>query len=819
MTDQMSFNCPHCKVGLQAPYDAIGRDVTCNKCGKRFIVPAQFEFDAPEPAKPAPKPAPRAAAGTGPGAKPGPGTKPATTAITRPATGPVFVKPEPKAKPQPSSAKKITEQVTHIASLLALPFIAVAVLGGGAWWFLSGDDSAADEPQATSETTTNAATAAAAAEAAAVAEVARLKAEQERKDQEVDKKYRESMAKAALEVGQPKPVSAPGAAPGTTSLTAKTDAAKPDATKTGATNTTNAAKLPTVAATVAPEGPKAKSSIADLVELYGPSVVVVKTNTGNGAGFVAFAPDLIITNYHVISGARSFQAIFIEGKRTVSQNVTVAAVDVENDLALLKLSQPSKATVLEFADSSAVRSGSEVFAIGSPGMGSTILSQTVSNGIISNTERILGKKRFLQTNTAINPGNSGGPLFDLDGKVVGVVTAKATRQENIGFAVPASLVLDFYREREGKHRVEGDFVKWEGKQPFERLRRHAGAIPLNTYPTEMVLDAERDQLVAISPDTNKVIFIDLKERKVVREVFTGTDPVSLQFGAKGEIWVANRTSKNLVALDLVSGKINKTLSLTHEPLAFTVGRNSIWFMDATGQAIVVKTSGKDESEADLFIRSLAIYGSGGDILCGSAKSWLCEFDPDKVQTVISRRRTQKKAIDDFNADAKAGKASEGRRDALIKELAETDKILDKAIKIYNQPAGTDVDFSQKQQSLFIDEPRKRIYFNRCVMDLKEPGKIIGVFKSPEHSLKDSDQIKAFFEKFPYLNQIRAVSPDGTVAVSGTHLYNTADFTIIGELPLPTTSVVFHSDNKTLYLGDSINRQIVGIDYRQKEEAE
>jgi S1-C subfamily serine protease len=813
MTDQMSFNCPHCQVGLQAPYDAIGRDVTCNKCGKRFIVPAQFEFDAPAPAA---KPAPKPAAAPGAGAKSSPGTKPATAATNRPGTAPVFVKPEPKAKPQPSSAKKITEQVTHIASLLALPLIAVAVLGGGAWWFLSSDETTSDEAATTSQPDPNAAAAAATAEAAAVAEVARLKAEQERKDQEAaDKKYREAMAKAAVEIGQPKPVTAP-AAPGTTALAAKTDAAKPDGTKTVAAT---AGKTPTAA--VAPEAPKGKASIADLVELYGPSVVVVKTNTGNGAGFVAFAPDLIITNYHVISGARSFQAIFIDGKRTVSQNVTVAAVDVENDLALLKLSQPSKATVLEFADSSAVRSGSEVFAIGSPGMGSTILSQTVSNGIISNTERILGKKRFLQTNTAINPGNSGGPLFDLDGKVVGVVTAKATRQENIGFAVPASLVLDFYRERDGKHRVEGDFVKWEGKQPFERLRRHAGAIPLNTYPTEMVLDAERDQLVAISPDTNKVIFIDLKERKVVREVFTGTDPVSLQFGAKGEIWVANRTSKNLVALDLVSGKINKTLSLTHEPLAFTVGRTSIWFMDATGQAIVVKTSGKDESEADLFIRSLAIYGSGGDILCGSAKSWLCEFDSDKVQTVISRRRAQKKAIDDFNADAKAGssKASEARREALIKELADTDKILDKAIKIYNQPAGTDVDFSQKQQSLFIDEPRKRIYFNRCVMDLKEPGKIIGVFKSPEHSLKDSDQIKAFFEKFPYLNQIRAVSPDGTVAVSGTHLYNTADFTIIGELPLPTTSVVFHSDNKTLYLGDSINRQIVGIDYRQKEEAE
>lgn len=772
MTDVMSCHCPHCKAGLQVSSEAVGRDVACNACGKRFTVAQQGEDETPE-----------------------------TLAAKRP---------------------------LRLVAVAVMVSLAVAVLGGGAWWLLSGNDQDplkhvpatgqvadadakdADTPATSSEAKPKPPTA---------AEITRLKAEQERKDKEAaDKKYREAMAKAALEVSKAQPDLLPTVPVVAAAVATKTTDAKTTDAKTTAAKTDTGrfgAKAPDDAT---PEAPRGKASIADLVELYGPSVVVVQTNTGNGAGFLAFAPDLIVTNYHVVSGARSFQAIFMEGKITASQNVTVIAVDTDNDLALLKLSQPSKAKVLEFADSSAVRSGTEVFAIGNPGLGGAILSQTVSNGIISNTERILGKRRFMQTNAAINPGNSGGPLFDLEGRVVGVVTAKATKQENIGFVVPASLVLEFHRERDGKHRIEGDFIAWEGKQPFDRLRHHAGGIPLKTYPTEMVLDAERDQLVAISPETNKVIFISLKERKVVREVFTGTDPVSLQFGAKGEIWVANRTSKSLVSLDLASGKINRTLSLTHEPLTFTIGRSSIWFMDSTGQAIVVKSTGKDESEADLLIRSLTINNSSGDILCGSTKSWLCEFDPDKVQTVISRRRTQKKAIDDLIADAKAGssKASEARRDSLIRDLAETDKLLEKAIKVYNQPGGTDVDFSQKQQSLFIDEPRNRIYFNRCVMDLKEPSKIIGVFKSPEHSLKDNGEVKDFLEKYPYLNQIRAVSPDGTVAVSGTHLYNTADFTIIGELPLPTTSVAFHSDNKTLYLGDLINQQVIGIEYRRKE---
>lgn len=820
MTDLMSFNCPHCKVGLKAPFEAIGRDVTCNKCGKPFIVPAQFEMDAPEPPKP--RPAPSAQAGRRPGTAAVAKHSDTTPVARNPVSaGPVFVKPEAKPKPKPSAASQVTQQITHIASLVALPLVALAVLGGGAWWFLSSDS--AEEEVATTTTTTDTATVNAAdAAAEAEAEAARLKAEQEKRAAEdADRKYREAMAKAAKEIVQPGATTS--VAPATSPTPVAQTPAKPEAKP--ATALATAAPTGTALLAGAPaapaEAPKGKGSIADLVELYGPSVVVVKTNTGTGAGFVAFAPDLIITNYHVISGARSFQVVFFEGKRTTTHSVTVVAVDADHDLALLKLATASTAKVLEFADSGAVRSGSEVFAIGNPGMGGTILSQTVSNGIISNTERVLGKQRFLQTNTAINPGNSGGPLFDLEGKVLGVVTAKATRQENIGFAVPASVVQDFHREREGKFRVDGDFTKWEGKQPFERLRRHTGAIALNTYPTGMLLDVERDQLVAISPETNKVIFIGLKERKVTREVFTGTDPIAIQFGGKNEVWVANRTSKNLASIDLTTGKINKTLSLTHEPLAFTVGKSAIWFMDATGEAIFIKQTGKDESESDLLIRSLAIYGAGGDILCGSASSWLCEFDPDKVQTVISRRRTQQKAIDDFNADARSGssKASEARREALIKDLQETEKILDKAIKVYNQPAGTDVDFSQKQQSLFVDEPRKRIYFNRCVMDLKEPGKIIGVFKSPEHSLKDNQDLRDFLQKFPYLNQILAVSPDGTVAASGTHLYNTADFTVLGELPVPTTSLSFHSDNKTLYLGDPINRQVVGIDYRQTDAAE
>ena len=785
MTNTMSFPCPHCKAGLQAPSDAAGREARCDRCQKPFMIPAQFLFDEPAPAKKPSSPSPSSSAG----AKPG-------TAPLR--SGPVFVKPEPKAVQQaPSSGQnQALNQVSHVASLLALPLLALVVLGSIAWWFFSSD--AATDESATASVVADDTVPATdpAAAAAAAAEVKRLRAEQDR-------------------LQASKTENATPAVPATVSATVPTTAVATPSAITPVTATAAAAS-----ADPAAEAPKGKPSMTDLVEKFGPSVVMIKTNIGSGVGFVAFAPDYIVTNYHVVSGTQSVQAVFIENKNASPRSVTVVAVDVDNDLALLRLSEPSKVSVLELASDTDLPVGAEVFAIGSPGVGTTVLTQTVLPSTVSNIELMVDKRKLLQISTAVSPMHSGSPLFDLTGKVVGVVSEKINRKENVCFSTPSSLAKVLYREREKKFRVDGDFIAWEAKQPFERLKRHAGAIPLNTYPTDLLLDVERDQLIGISPETNKVIFIDLKTRKVAREVFpSGTDPVDLRFGAPGEVWVANRTSKNLVALDLVSGKVTKNISLAHEPQAFVVGRKSLWFMDGTGQALVIKNTGKDESETALNIRSLSSYGAGANIICGSTTAWLCEFEPDKFEAAVAHRRALKNALDDLGAGVgvKAGnpQATEAKRKSLAKDITSNEAVLNKVVKTYSKPAGVEGDFSAKQQSLFVDEPRKRIYFNRCVMELKEPGKVIGVFKSPEHSLKNNETLRNFWSKNPSLDQIRAVSPDGSVAVSGTHIYNATDFTVIAELPVPTTAVSFHSDNKTLYFADPVNNQVVGIDYRTK----
>ena len=131
----------------------------------------------------------------------------------------------------------------------------------------------------------------------------------------------------------------------------------------------------------------------------------------------------------------------IQGKRQLKAKVVGA--DAKSDLAVLKIEGDlSGLKPLEFADSTQVRPGQIVLAIGNPfGVG-----QTVTMGIVSATSRadlgIEAYEDFIQTDAAINPGNSGGALVDLEGKLVGVPTAILSRTGGymgVGFAIPSNL--------------------------------------------------------------------------------------------------------------------------------------------------------------------------------------------------------------------------------------------------------------------------------------------------------------------------------------------------------------------------------------------
>lgn len=150
---------------------------------------------------------------------------------------------------------------------------------------------------------------------------------------------------------------------------------------------------------------------------------------------------LVITNFHVVQNAQAVEVGLKDGRKFPADPVVLAP---QLDIAVLKIDAKDLPT-LPLGDSTKLEVGDYVVAIGNPfGLG-----QTVTSGIISATDRPLGRgdeRRFLQTDAPINPGNSGGPLIDLGGKVIGINSAlfSPSRTEasagnvGIGFAIPSN---------------------------------------------------------------------------------------------------------------------------------------------------------------------------------------------------------------------------------------------------------------------------------------------------------------------------------------------------------------------------------------------
>lgn len=193
------------------------------------------------------------------------------------------------------------------------------------------------------------------------------------------------------------------------------------------------------------------TSVADKVS---PSVVSIVTDVTTqtifgaatqqaaGTGIVVSKDGYILTNRHVISSASKVQVVMADG--TTHEDVQVVGTDPLNDVAFLKIDGVSDLRAATLGDSSTVRIGQEVIAIGNS-LGQ--YQNTVTSGIISGKGRPVSAgdgsggsteslTDLLQTDAAINPGNSGGPLLNVSGQVIGMNTAVAANAQGIGFAIP-----------------------------------------------------------------------------------------------------------------------------------------------------------------------------------------------------------------------------------------------------------------------------------------------------------------------------------------------------------------------------------------------
>jgi serine protease Do len=191
-----------------------------------------------------------------------------------------------------------------------------------------------------------------------------------------------------------------------------------------------------------------------------------------GSGFVIRTDGLIITNRHVIVGARTVRVRLSDSRELPAK---IIGADAVTDIALLKVSAGSL-PALRLGSSTAVSVGDAVIAIGNPfGLG-----QSVSAGIISARARTLEDDPyidFLQTDAAINHGNSGGPLLSTDGTVIGVTSAifsPSGGSVGLGFAIPAETVAAVVGQLEAHGRVERGYIGISGQAMTPLLAKALG---------------------------------------------------------------------------------------------------------------------------------------------------------------------------------------------------------------------------------------------------------------------------------------------------------------------------------------------------------
>lgn len=213
-------------------------------------------------------------------------------------------------------------------------------------------------------------------------------------------------------------------------------------------------------------------SLADLIEHVSPAVVNIKvitggeaagtptqdTTLGQGSGFIVTPDGKVVTNYHVIEGSDKITVDFANGEEYEAK---IIGTDEETDLAVLQISAKRKFDYVEFHHGKAVRIGDWALAIGNPfGIG-----QSSSIGIIS----AIGRERvesgsyvdYIQTDATVNRGNSGGPLFNLEGKVIGVNSAiysPTGASVGIAFVIPHTFAQEIVTDLIKNGRVDRGFL-------------------------------------------------------------------------------------------------------------------------------------------------------------------------------------------------------------------------------------------------------------------------------------------------------------------------------------------------------------------------
>ena len=181
----------------------------------------------------------------------------------------------------------------------------------------------------------------------------------------------------------------------------------------------------------------------DYIKLYPTRESSFSGRASSGTGFLLDTNGYIITNYHVIEGARTIKVSGINDDNNKKYSAKVEVSDKQNDLAIIKIEDASfypLASIpyaFKFTTSSV---GENCFVLGYPLISTMGMDIKLTNGIISSKTGFDGNIAQYQISAPVQPGNSGGPLFDQSGNIIGIVQAKHAKAENAGYAIKASYI-------------------------------------------------------------------------------------------------------------------------------------------------------------------------------------------------------------------------------------------------------------------------------------------------------------------------------------------------------------------------------------------
>lgn len=240
----------------------------------------------------------------------------------------------------------------------------------------------------------------------------------------------------------------------------------------------------------------------------------VEVDQGTGSGVIFKSDGYIVTNNHVIQGAKDITVALADGR---TLNATLVGADAYTDLAVIKV-DATDLPIAEFGDSDDIMVGEPAIAIGNP-MGLEFQG-SVTAGVISALNRTLNvgenRVKLLQTDAAINPGNSGGALVNADGKVIGINSAKlaATGVEGMGFAIPINTVKPIVEQLINQGHVSYPYLgigvldKQTAAQAGYKLNVDAGVIVMQIEvggPADLAGIRQRDLILKVDgKETNTV---------------------------------------------------------------------------------------------------------------------------------------------------------------------------------------------------------------------------------------------------------------------------------------------------------------------------